>query len=260
MLSLWSSGRWPLSRVPFRCCDCGPGAIRQHLSDLPFFALYAIGASWGIGYQNPLLVEGICFGHAQIDTLYHATIANMIRTYGVPSTGLDGLPYILYHVGSHWLFARLSNLINIPVIDFYNRAYAVIFVPFGLSSLGIFATAMIPRWQSFAEMGMAEIAPEAAQRQTGALRIGPLFWFVLVAAYVGLLPYAAGYLPIIARNSVIVSESYAVAVAVSLLARRPSSLIFVIPTTRRISGWRTACWASSCSLRWPGQPGFSKSR
>jgi len=182
-----------------------------------FFALYAIGASWGIGYQNPLLVEGICFGHAQIDTLYHATIANMIRTYGVPSTGLDGLPYILYHVGSHWLFARLSNLINIPVIDFYNRAYAVIFVPFGLSSLGIFATAMIPRWQSFAEMGMAEIAPEAAQRQTGALRIGPLFWFVLVAAYVGLLPYAAGYLPIIARNSVIVSESYAVAVAVSLL-------------------------------------------
>ena len=48
--------------------------------------------------------------------------------------------------------------------------------------------------------------------------IGPLFWFVLSVGYIGFLPYASGVMPFVGSYSIIFSESYAVAVAVSFLA------------------------------------------
>jgi hypothetical protein len=50
--------------------------------------LYAAGSIWGDGFENPLFVESLCNGYAHIDTLYLATLANMLRTYGVCSTGV----------------------------------------------------------------------------------------------------------------------------------------------------------------------------
>ena len=178
------------------------------------FALYAAGAALGEGLQNPLFVEDLCFGRAPIDTLFHASISNMLRTYGVASTGLDGLPYIPYHFGSHWLFAQLTNLLHVRVIDFYNRGYAVVFVPLGVFSLGTFGISLSEKWRGTAHLPNADKTDET---DVAPRAIGPVFWLVLAIGYVGFLPYAADFMPIAGLNSIILSESYALSVAVSLL-------------------------------------------
>ena len=130
----------------------------------PLMALYAAGSIWGVGFENPLFVENLCNGYAHIDTLFHATLANMLRTYGVCSTGLDGLPHVLYHFGSHWAFARVSNLLDLPVIDFYNFAYPVIFAPFTVFSLLTFAVSIAEIWPEQADSRKTQIAQRPARR------------------------------------------------------------------------------------------------
>jgi hypothetical protein len=94
---------------------------------------------WSSAYVSPLYVENIVLDTAHVDTLYHAAIAGMIKTYGIPSTGLDGIPFRAYHCGSHWLFAQLSKLLNLRVIDFYQLGYPVIFIPWLLQCMLGFA-------------------------------------------------------------------------------------------------------------------------
>ncbi|HEV8001239.1 MAG TPA: hypothetical protein VGP63_15235, partial [Planctomycetaceae bacterium] len=188
------------------------------------FSLYAAGASWGNGYLNPLFVESLCLGNAHIDTLFHVTMSNMLRSYGVASTGLDGLPFVPYHFGSHWLFAAVSNLLHVRVIDFYNRGYPVVFVPFGMFSLATLALTLGRRFRPAAQTSSLQPADSDTERRellpcaTESLRpIGPLFWFVMAAGFIGLVPYAAGVMPASGWNVNVVSESYGLSVAVSLL-------------------------------------------
>ena len=141
------------------------------------------------------------------------------------STGLDGLPFAPYHFGSHWLFAGISNLLHVRVIDFYNRGYAVVFVPFGVFSLATLATrpldaaAVRPRKRlAFGRRAGTRTRRADCHIDQPLRPIGPLFWFVMSAGYIGFLPYAAGVMPASGWNVNIVSESYGLAVAVSLLA------------------------------------------
>jgi hypothetical protein len=196
------------------------------------FSLYAAGASWGSGDRSPLFVEELCRGQAAIDTLYHASISNMLRTYGIPSTGLDGLPYVPYHYGSHWIFARLCNLLDVRVIDFYNRGFPIVFIPFGVLSLGTVAVSLAQRWRVIEPRLTADATaaistknetrdpfnPTPTSAEPGLQPIGAFFWFVLSLGYIGFLPYASNFMPSTGWNSIVLSESYAVAVAVSLLA------------------------------------------
>ena len=176
------------------------------------FSLYAAGAAWGTGERNPLFVEDLCFGRAPIDTLFHASICNMLRTYGVPSTGLDGLPYVPYHFGSHWIFARLCNVLDVRVIDFYNRGYPVVFIPFGVLCLGTAALGLARRWRADAPPNSEQLS-EPAEMQP----IGAIFWLIVSVGYIGFVPYASNFMPINGWNSIVTSESYGLAVAVSLL-------------------------------------------
>jgi hypothetical protein len=193
--------------------------------------LYAAGSIWGGAFENLLFVENLCNGYAHIDTLFHITLANMLRTYGACSTGLDGLPHVLYHFGSHWLFARFSNLLDLSVVDFYNFAYAVIFAPFITFSLLTFAVSIAELWRG---PGRPPLPVDDAGNASKARKIeappaipvdldegfrgaGLLFWFVLAAGVIGLLPLGSG-LDTIARSAPIyASESYGLAIAVALL-------------------------------------------
>jgi hypothetical protein len=188
------------------------------------FSLYAAGASWGNGYLNPLFVESLCLGKAHIDTLFHVTMSNMLRSYGVASTGLDGLPFVPYHFGSHWLFAAVSNLLHVRVIDFYNRGYPVVFVPFGVFSLATLALTIGHRFRPAAQTASLRPADSDAERREllpcpaeSVRPIGLLFWFAMAAGFIGVVPYAAGVLPASGWNVNVVSESYGLSVAVSLL-------------------------------------------
>jgi hypothetical protein len=68
-------------------------------------------------------------GYVHQDTLYHASISAMIKNYGVTSTGLHGLVETPYHVLSHFLYASISLLSGIGVIEVYGVANWILFAP-----------------------------------------------------------------------------------------------------------------------------------
>jgi hypothetical protein len=194
--------------------------------------LYAAGSIWGDGFENPLFAENLCNGYAHIDTLYLATLANMLRTYGVCSTGLNGLPFVPYHFGSCWIFARVSNLLDLPVIDFYNLAYPVIFAPFVTFSLLTFAVSVAEIWRGSGhvpEPSSREAVGSSKRGRPGVPKLltapfnaefrvpGLTFWFLAVAGVIGVLPQGVGAEPLTRAALIFASESYGLAIAVALL-------------------------------------------
>ena len=68
-------------------------------------------------------------GTVHRDTLFHASIASMIKTYGITSTGLNGLVETPYHFLSHAIIASFSLLTELPVYESYGIINAVLFAP-----------------------------------------------------------------------------------------------------------------------------------
>jgi len=162
-------------------------------------------------YRSPLFLESLAQGYAHSDALHHAAYANMIRTYGVASTGLDGLPGYRYHFGSHWLIAQLSTLLDLTVIDFYQLGYPVVFLPLLVYAIGVAGTAFTGEGNN---AGRTPIA------------WGVRTWVVMLAALLGWLPLSMsqlayeffGWYPA-------VSESYGLSIVGLLLtvaATRPA--------------------------------------
>lgn len=92
-------------------------------------SLFVAGRIWGVGYLSPLFDLELRTDAVHGDTLFHISIANMIRTYGVASTGVDGLVFIPYHFGSHAVLAGLANITHQSMIDFYTLSYPLLFFP-----------------------------------------------------------------------------------------------------------------------------------
>ena len=95
---------------------------------------WVIGALWGRNLLNPLYLERVVLGDAPIDAVFHSSVVSIIKTFWIPSTGLDGVPYLQYHWGSHYIFAQIAKLLNLNSVDFYNLAYPVILAPFVVRS------------------------------------------------------------------------------------------------------------------------------
>ena len=53
----------------------------------------------------------------------------MLKHYGVVSTGLHGLVETPYHAFSHGLFASISSLASVPVLDVYGSTAQILFTP-----------------------------------------------------------------------------------------------------------------------------------
>lgn len=100
-------------------------------------SIWIAGQTYGVViFHRSLFLERMMVNQAvSLDTLFHSAISSMIETYGIPSTGLDGLPYLRYHIGSHWVFAWLSSLLGTRPIDFYQLGYPVIFIPLLIQSI-----------------------------------------------------------------------------------------------------------------------------
>ena len=102
----------------------------------------AIGAATVLGvadaYTSFNMQWRLHSGAVYQDTLFHASLAAMIKNYGVASDGLNGLMPIQYHTLSHTLFACISSLSGAGVIDVYGVANWVLFAPllvFSVSAL-----------------------------------------------------------------------------------------------------------------------------
>jgi len=167
------------------------------------FSAWVVSWLWKSGYQNPLFLEGLSLGHGHDDTLFHASISQMIRTYGIPTTGVDGLPAMRYHFGSHWLFAQLASLIQIPLLDFYNFGFGAVCI-----SLYFFALLMVVIEWGHLKNNVFTIGFDS--------RSGKIFWFLFLFCHIPFLTET--FLSTIAIwNHYLISESYCVALTVLFL-------------------------------------------
>lgn len=168
------------------------------------FSVWAAGVVWGRIYKNPLFLENfILDGKVHHDSLGLAAIANMIRTYHVASTGIDGLNYVPYHWGTGWLFAQWSSLTGAQVLDFYQLGFPVTMIPFFFGGILAFAVAMRNR------RGEAEAGED--------LRDDFRFWLVFLAACIGVIPISGLDAMGVWTSNLLISESYTVAVPCALL-------------------------------------------
>lgn len=108
--------------------------VRQY-AYIPFLSSVAILGSQD--YTTFDLFQRTIAGQIHQDTLFHASIAAMLKHYGVVSTGLHGLVETPYHAFSHGLFASISSLASVPVLDVYGSAAQILFAPLLIFYLSI---------------------------------------------------------------------------------------------------------------------------
>ncbi len=104
---------------------------RNKLLGIMMMALFApvvvIGCDGAYAFFD--VVQQLNLGNVHKDTLFHTSIAAMIKNYGVISTGLNGLVETPYHAFSHILMAGISVLSGASVLQVYGVAPWVLFVP-----------------------------------------------------------------------------------------------------------------------------------
>lgn len=89
------------------------------------------------GYATVLTPELALVGTQHLDTLFHASIANMLLKYGALSFGFDGLIPIKYHVLSHIWLGCLGLWLGVSTLDAYYIGAQVIAIPLLLFSLAL---------------------------------------------------------------------------------------------------------------------------
>lgn len=167
-----------------------------------FYSLWLIGLFWGQNGAHPLFYEGIFYGFGHIDILYHSAIVGMLKTFSVVSTGLDGIPYEGYHFASHWIFAQISSLLKMRAVTFYQLGFPVIFIP-------LFINAML--------LLILDVRRHVMLVVDFAIEKDFFFWFLFVFLQIGFLPNCFYGLIKSGRFTRYSSQSYTVALFLSLL-------------------------------------------
>ncbi len=88
-------------------------------------------------FHPPYSAELGARGQLDLDTLYHFSITQMLRFFDIPSIGIDGIPRLRYHMGSHFLLARLSTMAGGEVPSTYSIFAHILLVPLLLRSLAV---------------------------------------------------------------------------------------------------------------------------
>jgi len=156
-----------------------------------FFSIFILFSLWSSKflsyYMSPVFYEKLFTGEAFIDPIFHGAVSNMIKNYGISSTGLDDTVYMPYHYLSHWVFAQFSKLLGINTLKFYEIGYPIIFITL------------------FFKLFLMAI--KKLSHKTKIFVKSKIFWLLLLVVFTGLFPKF-----ILERffisNSIIVSESY----------------------------------------------------
>lgn len=96
-------------------------------------------------YANFQIMDYVHAAKAHADTLFHASIASMIKQYHMPSTGLHGLIEISYHVLSHRVLAAFSVLGGVSVLEAYGFIQIIFLNPLLIFSLAYAAAMLLAR-------------------------------------------------------------------------------------------------------------------
>jgi len=190
------------------------------------FAVWACGVAWSTRYKNPVFWETLEY-HANVhhDPLYNVSLANNMRTYGVSSTGVDGVPYIPYHFGSGWLNSQWAYLAGTDVLSFFSLGHSVIVIPLFFSAVLLLGIEVKQGWR-LAHPGEGREVP---------IRTDYAAWLVFLAVTVGLIPTSGLDAMGVWNLHALISESYIIGVPVMLLATSTA----IVYWRRRKSSHRT---------------------
>ncbi len=170
------------------------------------FALWACGVAWSTRYKTPVFWETLEYkADVHHDPLYYVSMANNMRSYGVPSTGLDGVPYTAYHYGSAWLNSQWAWLAGTDVLSFYSLGPSVIVIPLFFVAVLLLGVEVKKSWT---------VWPDMAERP---LRTDYAAWLFFVAVSIGVIPASGLDAMGIWNRHAMISESYVIAVPVFLL-------------------------------------------
>jgi hypothetical protein len=107
-------------------------AIFHYNFNLETAKMSAAGAITILGvrsYTSFDMLERASEGNLHQDTIYHASLASMLKNYGITSTGLNGIVETPYHIFSHILHGSISLLSNVSVLETYGAASSLLFSP-----------------------------------------------------------------------------------------------------------------------------------
>jgi len=190
-------------------CVWNFAAVAARMSFLRTAALLSLGLSLGLyaesmywrvnSAHDVVYPESIIAGRVATDVAEQAAVVNMISTYRVASTGLDGLLPLKYHNGSFWIAEGLRRLCGFRAIDFLAFGYGILLIP-------LYVVAFF---------GCAELLRAAVQREFTSPPF--IFWAASVVAFVGVFPFTDDPMHLNFNETIINSDSFLLAVTLSLL-------------------------------------------
>jgi hypothetical protein len=111
------------------------------------------------GYATVLTPELALAGTQHLDTLFHASIANMLVKHGALSTGIDGLVPIKYHVLSHIWLGCLGLWLGVTTLDAYYIGAQIVAIPVLLFSLALATHLLRPPGTGSADSALVTLMP-----------------------------------------------------------------------------------------------------
>lgn len=184
----------------------GRGTNLLFLIGTVVFATWACGVAWSTRYKTPVFWETLAYkANVHHDPLYYVSIANNMRTYSVPSTGLDGVPYTPYHYGSAWLNSQWAYLADIDVLAFSTLGPSVIAIPLFFAAILLLV------------VEVRKSTPSVAAGDARPLRSSYAAWLFLLAGTIGVIPSPGLEAIGIWNLHAMISESYVIGMAVFLL-------------------------------------------
>lgn len=176
---------------------------------LVLFTAWVAGIAWGTRYKTPLFWEQLSDrANVHHDPLYYVSMANSMRAYGVPSTGLDGVPYTPYHYGSAWLNSQWADLAGVDVLTFYSLGPTVLMAPVFFAGLLLFAGEARAAWRKKRSEDDIDSKP---------LQEDWIAWLVFIGATIGFIPSTALDALAIWNRHLLISESYLTGLCVFVL-------------------------------------------
>jgi hypothetical protein len=166
-----------------------------------FLGVYAESMYWRSGAEHDVVYpEALVAGQTHTDVVEQAAVVNMISTFRVASTGLQGVVPLKYHNGSLWMAEGLRRLCGLSALDFIAFGYGIVLLP-------LYVAAFLGAALQVRVIIQGNIADAAS----------PTFWFASLVALVGLFPFVNDPIHLNFNETILNSDSFLLAIALTLL-------------------------------------------
>jgi hypothetical protein len=164
-----------------------------------FLGIYAESMYWRENTTHDILFpEAMVTGRIYTDVIEQAAVVNMISTFNLASTGLDGLLPLKYHNGSLWIAESLRSLCGFHAVEFVAFGYGLLLIPLYVLSFWICAQSL------------------RSLVQASGRFFAPTFVIACVVIFVGVFPFKNDPMQLNFNEAIINSDSFLLAVTLSL--------------------------------------------